>query len=463
MTLRWRRSSDLNESMEFASNVAIGELNRPLSLSAGSMGSNRPAWQVGNPGSFEESTSVTASIVLDGVVGTHPGNLVAAFVDGEIRAVGSPVWVTGRQLFFLNVLGNTNGETVSFRIYDAAAGQVRTASETQSFTAGTSLGSVAEPFLLTDGTSGANRPSWAVTDPGGFETTMSVAATVFVDGFPSSATGNILAAFSGAEVRGVATPRLVNGVQTFFLTVFGDATTGALTFEYYAAGSDRVVQINEQLPFEADASIGTITVPLLLTSGPPPANAPGWSVNPADYDASMSVTAALFVDGLPSSNPKSLIAAFEGETVRGVASPVLVNGVMLYYLSVYSNTAGERLTLKAFDGGSDRIRLLREAVTFRANDLVGETKVPLVLNTVDDAVDIAVGKSVNITNPTVGSDVEFTVTATNVGVQQATGVVVTDAAPAGMTFTVANPSQGAYSTATGAWTVGTLDPGSRPP
>ena len=90
---------------------------------------------------------------------------------------------------------------------------------------------------------------------------------------------------------------------------------------------------------------------------------------------------------------------------------------------------------------------------------MGETKVPLVLNTVDDAVDIAVRKSANITNPTVGSDVEFTVTATNVGGQQATGVVVTDAAPAGMTFTVANPNQGDYSNATGVWTVGTLDPG----
>ena len=110
-------------------------------------------------------------------------------------------------------------------------------------------------------------------------------------------------------------------------------------------------------------------------------------------------------------------------------------------------------------GGSDRIRLLRETVTFRANDSVGETKVPLVLNTVDDAVDVAVRKSANITNPTVGSDVEFTVTATNVGGQQATGVVVTDAAPAGMTFTVANPNQGDYSNATGVWTVGTLDPG----
>ena len=97
------------------------------------MGVNRPAWAVNDPGAFDESMSVTASVILDGVAGTHPGTLVAAFVAGEIRGVASPVWVTGRHLFFLNVLGNTNGETVSFRIYDAAAGQVRTALEHRSF------------------------------------------------------------------------------------------------------------------------------------------------------------------------------------------------------------------------------------------------------------------------------------------------------------------------------------------
>ena len=101
---------------------------------------------------------------------------------------------------------------------------------------------MAEPLLLTDGTPGANRPTWVVTDAGSFESTMSLASTVFVDGAPSTNTGNVLAAFSGAEVRGVSTPRLVNGVQTFFLTVFGDGPTGALTFEFYDADSDRVVK-----------------------------------------------------------------------------------------------------------------------------------------------------------------------------------------------------------------------------
>ena len=63
-------------------------------------------------------------------------------------------------------------------------------------------------------------------------------------------------------------------------------------------------------------------------------------------------------------------------------------------------------------------------------------------------------KTVDTPTPVVGSTVTFTVTATNRGPTGATGVVVTDALPAGLTLVSATPSQGTYTAPT--WTVGAL-------
>jgi uncharacterized repeat protein (TIGR01451 family) len=73
--------------------------------------------------------------------------------------------------------------------------------------------------------------------------------------------------------------------------------------------------------------------------------------------------------------------------------------------------------------------------------------------------DLAVAKTVSDATPNVGETVTFTVTLTNNGPDPATNVTVQDLLPAGLTFDSATPSEGAYNSTTGAWTVGTVNPG----
>jgi uncharacterized repeat protein (TIGR01451 family) len=75
------------------------------------------------------------------------------------------------------------------------------------------------------------------------------------------------------------------------------------------------------------------------------------------------------------------------------------------------------------------------------------------------AADIRVTKSVSDPTPAVGNKVTFTVSARNLGPNNATGVVVRDRVPPGLAFVSAAPSQGTYNAATGIWSIGSLNVG----
>ncbi len=70
--------------------------------------------------------------------------------------------------------------------------------------------------------------------------------------------------------------------------------------------------------------------------------------------------------------------------------------------------------------------------------------------------DLTITKIIDNASPNVGNNVTFTIRLTNDGPDQATGISVTDQLPSGFTFVNATESQGAYVSASGIWTVGSL-------
>ena len=73
--------------------------------------------------------------------------------------------------------------------------------------------------------------------------------------------------------------------------------------------------------------------------------------------------------------------------------------------------------------------------------------------------DIGVSKSANGATFVVGSNVTFTITASNLGPSNATGVHVSDPLPPGLTYVSSVPSQGTYTSATGDWNIGPVASG----
>ncbi|MDP2587377.1 MAG: DUF11 domain-containing protein [bacterium] len=74
---------------------------------------------------------------------------------------------------------------------------------------------------------------------------------------------------------------------------------------------------------------------------------------------------------------------------------------------------------------------------------------------VGDGINLAIDKTVDDDAPLVGSQVVFTISVTNDGPDDATGVTVDDILPAGLTY-VSDDSVGDYDDASGVWTIGTL-------
>jgi len=73
--------------------------------------------------------------------------------------------------------------------------------------------------------------------------------------------------------------------------------------------------------------------------------------------------------------------------------------------------------------------------------------------------DLSLTKTVDNNAPNLGNNATFTITVSNSGPDNATGVTVLDLLPAGLAFVMATPSIGSYSAATGIWTIGDIPVG----
>src|SRR5436309_665215 len=74
------------------------------------------------------------------------------------------------------------------------------------------------------------------------------------------------------------------------------------------------------------------------------------------------------------------------------------------------------------------------------------------------SADLSLTMTVDNPTPNVGGTITFTLTVSNAGPDNATGIAATDPLPAGYTY-AADSGAGSYNSGSGVWTVGTLSPG----
>jgi uncharacterized repeat protein (TIGR01451 family) len=160
-----------------------------------------------------------------------------------------------------------------------------------------------------------------------------------------------------------------------------------------------------------------------------------------------------FNNGLDIENPATDIAADSGTPSYDPATREIS-----WDLPVMADQAVATLTVTVrVNQPGDLVNTARIAATNLADgDLTNNDS--SVLIEVQSA-ELALTKQVDVAQPGINDSIEFTVTVTNNGLRDATGVQVTDLLPAGLTYLSHSTVNGSYDSGSGIWDIGLLTNG----
>ncbi len=112
---------------------------------------------------------------------------------------------------------------------------------------------------------------------------------------------------------------------------------------------------------------------------------PDWTVDPDNYQYSMSVIGHLKIDGEFSTNPDDMIAAFVDGECRGVAKSQYVEAYDMYevFLTIMSNQqSGEHVTFKIWNASEGYVHVnVTPEIDFVSNNIIGTPANPQVIET----------------------------------------------------------------------------------
>lgn len=143
---------------------------------------------------------------------------------------------------------------------------------------------------------------------------------------------------------------------------------------------------------------------------------PDWSVNPHDYESTMTVTGRISIEGVFQDDSDDLLAAFIGDECVGLTSPVYVENQnsCMTFLTVYGNSVhvGKTVDFKLWDASTGYIHSVLEykkegvnsTLTFNVSKTEGTPASPIIhnaLSLIEQSIALSTGWSwisVNVDN-----------------------------------------------------------------
>jgi gliding motility-associated-like protein len=112
-----------------------------------------PAWSI-DASQYNYSMVMVGLIKVDGVETLNPNDKIAAFINGELRGVASPILQkhVNRNIFYLIIYHNDDGGTVHFKYYDSKNDKVTSAVQYVPFSVDGLIGDTNKPFVWSNRT-----------------------------------------------------------------------------------------------------------------------------------------------------------------------------------------------------------------------------------------------------------------------------------------------------------------------
>ncbi len=122
-------------------------------------------------------------------------------------------------------------------------------------------------FLFLTGINFAQSPDWTA-DPYKYSNSMTITSAIILDDIEVFNLENKIGAFVGEECRGVAEPVMIDLVNhaIFYLTVYGESTEDSVQFKIYNASSGNTIDVETQIMFKPDKSLGIAAAPYYFSN-----------------------------------------------------------------------------------------------------------------------------------------------------------------------------------------------------
>ena len=376
------------------------------------LGASPPDWQV-NAQAYEYDASIVAIIAIDGLPALSIGDKAGFFVNGEIRGVSQAVPLGGQIFHFATVYANEPvGEVMEIQVYRALDDQTYPAFTTYTFSLQDIAGNFEAPFKIKVRTDG-DFPISLLSVPTQYNLQAHPFAPLDLSEYliqtdtdpviwSASSNPYLQTTFIGAMMQiDVTDPNwygstsiLVRAQETAVNNYYAEVNINIIIEESYLGPAwgifhgESVTPGNsfssfslEELEIQHEGNCLQYSVAPVLESSSPPVSPPNWQANVNSTPSSMPIVAkAGFTEAYIFNHPQDVLGAFINGEIRGAATPLIIEGQVLYFLQVHNELPGAEINLKFYSGAFQKIFDFPNPIPYTGISGIGSIDSPVYLD-----------------------------------------------------------------------------------